>query len=143
MPPGPRYQHFLMLTSCSHLYRIFSGHLVTRISIETHFISLTSCSHIYPYFNKHLVKGSLNGNWAKSKDFQFKVGHFFLREGPAEPQAGLGGCGGRMRPRCDYAPAALHRIVTLFEALSANKNAEIWLTKPNQTWPNQTQPDLA
>ena len=46
-----------------------------------------------------------------------------------------------MRPRCDYAPAALHRIVTLFEALSANKNAEIWLTKPNHTWPNQTQPN--
>ena len=132
-----------MSTSCSHWYRIFSGHPITRISIETHFISLTSCSHSYPYFNKHLDKGSLNGNWAKSKDFQFKVGHFFLREGPAEPQAGLGGCGGRMRPRCDYAPAALHRIVTLFEALSANENAEIWLTKPNQTWPNQTQPDLA
>ena len=107
-------------------------------SIETHFISLTSCSHIYPYFNKHLVKGSLNGNWAKSKDFQFKVGHFFLREGPAEPQAGLGGCGGRMRPRCDYAPAALHRFFTLLEAISANKNAKKWQAKPNQTKPNLT-----
>ena len=91
----------------------------------------------------HLPYRTIAACFPKLEDFWFKVGHFFLREGPAEPQAGLGGCGGRMRPRCDYAPAALHRIVTLFEALSANKNAEIWLTKPNQTWPNQTQPDLA
>ena len=130
-----------MSTSCSHLYRIFSGHPVTRISIETHFISLTSCSHIYPYFNKHLVKGSLNGNWAKSKDFQFKVGHFFLREGPAEPQAGLGGCGGRS------APAAISRLrrfiaFSRFSRLSQpTKMQKKWQTKPSQTKPNQTKPN--